>query len=176
MRRPSPATRFRGGRPLVLALLLALAACAGDRPPPAAPPPGLPRAGVELPAEGQELLIVIENLQAGDRLLAVELLSPDGQRTAAETRSSALHRSGSRRQPTVGIVGGSDRGVGVMLGFDLFSSRRETPAADGLSRVVEARVSLPDPADYRARPGAYRIEITYLDVTGDRRRLSFPAI
>ena len=158
------------------AVFLLLAACA-DRAPersgflraqPA--PPGPAASG----AANGTVEIVIAGIPPGARVETVALLDPRGGRHPAEALTAAT-LEGSTAAPGavlyLGVTIGSSSGVKPSLGLGLGTGLREHSYRD---RRVIARVPLPDTAMFRDHPARWRLEVTYLDVTGSSRSLVLP--
>ena len=69
------------------------------------------------------------------------------------------------------MTGGSSSGVKPALSLGLGTGIRDETRT---SRRMLARVPLADPAAFREHPERWRVEVTYLDVTGARRTLVLP--
>ncbi len=159
----------------IAAVSLLLAAC-GDRAPErpgflhAQPtPPGPTAQGATGTVE-----IAVAGIPPGARVEAVVLLDPRGGRHPAESLT-AVTLEGSTSSPgavfRLGVTIGSSSGIKPSLGLGLGTGVREHSYRD---RRVIARVPLPDPAAFRDHPARWRLEVSYLDVTGSSRSLVLP--
>ncbi len=159
-------------RPLCLLFLLPLllAACADERLPQRRP---VATAAAELlPGEPLRIAVTLLDLPPGGRVREIVLIAPDGGETAAPDLAESSSERGPGYGPTgigVTLSGGSASGVstGVSVGVN--------SAGSGL---VEARtfvtgtLTVPDPGGYAEAPRDWRIEIRWVDVTGDLRIVS----
>lgn len=179
-----PRQRSRLG-PAVLALLLfAPAACgrAGRdddvRPPapPPAPPPSIVQADSGLSPDGQAIEVVAA-APPGQQVTAFVLTGPQGE--LAETREfqrSYVQSSGDRGRPAIGVRGNSDGNFGVGVSLDLRNLFRKLPPREsGQRTLLSGRLTLPDPAAYAEGWRQQRVEIRYLDILGEARKLSLRA-
>lgn len=159
---------------IILACALALAACAGDRP--ETPRQVRAVAGFTGP-EATEVLVEVYEIPTGTVIERILLLGPGGERLAAPAlrRSSSETGPSLRTQPSIGlaVTGGSASGVTPSLSLGYGATRQGGPSRK--TRQVAATVALPDPAAYRAKAEAWRVEVHYLDVTGAARVLTLPA-
>ncbi len=158
----------------IAAAALLLAACAMRAPERpgflhAQPAPGASAQGATGTVE-----IAVAGIPAGARIEAVVLRDPRGGRHPAEALT-ATTLEGSTVAPgaviSLGVTIGSSSGIRPSLGLGLGTGLREHSYRD---RRVIARVPLPDPAAFRDHPARWRLEVTYLDVTGSRRSLVLP--
>jgi hypothetical protein len=161
----------------VVVLLLLLWACA--EPEPERPEFMRARATLEAPVgatrAGEAVEVAIADIPPGYRIERVVLLDPGGGRHGAERIAPAMRQSG-RAAPGaligIGVTGGSSSGVKPAFSLGLGTGVRDETRT---SRRVLARVPLAAPAAFREHPERWRIEITYIDVTGERRSLILPA-
>ncbi len=151
-----------------VALCLVLPACAEPVP----HPPGLPRAEAAVPGPGAEAVeIVVADLPAGHEVREVALIDPAGVRHPAERLAPALREGGVAAPGAgigLGVSGGSSSGIRPSLSLGLGTGMREETYR---SRRVIARVPLADPAALQGEAWRWRVEVVYVDVTGERRRL-----
>ena len=159
---------------ITLCGLLALAACAGGEP--ESPRQVRAAAGFTEP-EASEVLVEVYEIPPGASIERILLLGPGGERLAASElrRSSSEIGPGLLARPGIGVAvtGGSSSGVTPSLSLGYSVTRQSGPSRK--TRQVTARIVLPDPAAYRAAAGSWRVEIHYVDVTGDARVLTLPA-
>ncbi len=119
--------------------------------------------------------VVIAEVPPGRRIERIALIDPHGARYPADAPVPVTGIEGGggvRPRVGIGVTGGSSSGINpsVSLGWNVFGGE-----AERTSRRVEARVPLPDPADYRNSAAAWRIEVVVIEVDGARRTLNFPA-
>ena len=159
-------------RSALLALLLALAGCGYDSP----PPRGIDeQVRASLTAEDDRVIVV--TVTDPLPVKAARLIAPDGSTTEAYAidRDSQTYGGGGGLRPNVGVgvTGGSSGGVstGIGIGFPIFSSNDGGPAR----RLTESRVRLriPDTADYRLNWQRYAIAV---DLDDGVNRRSFQMI
>ena len=159
---------------LTLCCALVLAACAGDKP--QSPRQVRAVAGFTGP-EATKILVEVYEIPPGTAIERILLLGPGGERLAAPElrRSSSETGPGLLARPSIGVAvtGGSSSGVTPSLSLGYGVTRASGP--DRKTRQVSATIALPDPAAYRAEAGSWRVEVHYLDVTGDARVLTLPA-
>jgi hypothetical protein len=173
VRHPKPVSEARLKRfPAILALCLPLLACAERAP---QPPAGFLRAQAAPPtAAARAVEVTIMDIPPGHTLERVVLIDPQGGRHPAE-RLEPVTREGGTAAPGarfgIGVSGGSSSGVKPALSLGLGTGLKEQTYR---SRRVLARVPLPDVAAFRTHPKRWRLEVTYLDVTGARRSLVLP--
>ncbi len=162
---------------------LLLAACAARTPErpdflhaqPAPPGPAAQDATGQ-GATGGTVEIAVAGIPPGTRIEAVALLDPQGGHHPAEALTVTT-LEGSTMAPgavlSLGVTIGSSSGIKPSLGLGLGTALRETSYRD---RRVIARVPLPEPAAFRDHPALWRLEVSYLDVTGSRRSLVLPVV
>ena len=174
----------------IAAISLLLAACAArvpERPgflhaqpaPPGRTAPGAAAQGATgQSATGQgatsSVEIAVAGIPPGARVEAVALLDPRGGRHPAEALTATTLEGGTSSPGaalSLGVTIGSSSGIKPSLGLGLGTGLRESGYRD---RRVIARIPLPDPAAFRDRPARWRLEVTYLDVTGSRCSLVLP--
>ncbi len=163
----------------IAAISLLLAACV-DRAPErpgflhAQPAPGAATQGTTAQGAMGTVEIAVAGIPPGARIEAVVLLDPRGGRHPAEALTAAT-LEGSTVAPgavlRLGVTIGSSSGIKPSLGLGLGTGLREQSYRD---RRVIARVPLPDPAAFRDHPARWRLEVSYLDVTGSSRSLVLP--
>lgn len=123
----------------------------------------------------QVVEVVVGHIPPGRRIERMTLIDPDGARYPARSLVPVTTTEGGLRSGPnvgVGVTGGSSSGINpsISLGWNITQGE-----AERTSRRVEAQVPIPDPAAYRANPARWRIEIEFVEIDGERRRLSFPA-
>ncbi len=155
----------------VAALCLLLAACAGAEP----ERTGFlhARASLEMPA-GAAVEVVLDGIPPGYQIKRVTLIDPGGGRHEAERLVPARRRSGTAVPGVligIAVTGGSSSGIKPALSLGIGTGVREETR---IGRRVLARVPIADPAAFRDHPKRWRIEVTYLDITGERRSVVLP--
>ncbi len=160
----------------VAALCLLLAACAGAEPERTGflharasleAPVGATRAGVAVE-------VILDDIPPGYEIERVTLIDPGGGRHGAERLVPARRQSGSAVPGAligIAVTGGSSSGIKPSLSLGIGTGVREETR---IGRRVLARVPIADPAAFRDHPERWRIEVTYLDVTGERRSVVLP--
>ncbi len=160
----------------IAALCLPLFACAGAEPDRTGflnarasleAPVGATRAGVAVE-------VILDDIPPGYEIERVTLIDPGGGRHGAERLVPARRQSGTTVPGAlIGIVvtGGSSSGIKPALSLGIGTGVREETR---IGRRVLARVPIADPAAFRDHPERWRIEVTYLDVTGERRSVVLP--
>ena len=131
------------------------------------------QAALAVPA-GDAVEVVIAGIPPGYEVEGIVLLDPSGTRYAAEGLILTRRQSGSAVPGAligIGVTGGSSSGVKPALSLGLGTGIRDETRT---SRRMLARVPLADPAAFREHPERWRVEVTYLDVTGARRTLVLP--
>ena len=158
---------------ILLTIALVLAACAEKLPEPSR----VMRASAALQApSGEAVEVVVFDIPPGRRIEAVALIDAGGGRHAAPALAPAVRESGpgSVSNPLIGlgVRGGSSSGLkpSLSLGWNMTSG--DDPGRR--SRRVTARIPIADAGVYRAAAHKWRIEVIFLDITGERRSLSFP--
>lgn len=157
-------------RALLLALLGAagLAACAE---PPAPRRNPVMTGEAWLAADAASIEAVLHDVPPGAEILALVLIAPDG----GETLSGPLRSRYGERGPGYGpagigvtVSGGSSSGLstGVSVGVNS-SGGGPTEAAT----TVSATIAVPDPAELREAPRAWRVEARWIEVGGLARVL-----
>lgn len=151
-----------------------LVACAVPEP----ERPVVPRGETAFASPFAEVVVVrVFDIPPGTAILDISLVGPEGRRLAApdlvRSRSETGFGPVSRPSLGIGVTGGSESGItpSISLGWQ---AGRSAGAARS-DRRVTGRIALPDPAAYRARPDAWRVEVRYRDVTGLDRVLLLPA-
>jgi hypothetical protein len=127
----------------------------------------------ETPA-GAAVEVVIADIPPGYTVERVVLIDPRGGRHAAGRLVPATRQSGTAVPGAIiaiGVTGGSSSGIRPSLGLGIGTGVREETR---ISRRVLARVPIAEPAAFREHPERWRVEVTYLDVTGERRSLVLP--
>lgn len=155
----------------VAALCLLLAACAGAAP----ERTGFlhARASLEAP-NGAAVEVVLDGIPPGYQIERVTLIDPGGGRHEAERLVPARRRSGTAVPGVligIAVTGGSSSGIKPALSLGIGTGVREETR---IGRRVLARVPIADPAAFRDHPKRWRIEVTYLDITGERRSVVLP--
>ena len=155
----------------VAALCLPLFACAGAEP----ERTGFlrARASLEAPA-GAAVEVVLDDIPPGYEIERVTLIDPGGGRHGAERLVPARRQSGTAVPGAligIAVTGGSSSGIKPALSLGIGTGLREETR---IGRRVLARVPIADPAAFRDHPERWRIEVTYLDITGERRSLVLP--
>ncbi len=160
----------------VAALCLPLFACAGAEP----ERTGFlhARASLEAPAgatrAGAAVEVVLDDIPPGYEIERVVLVDPGGGRHGAERLVPARRQSGTAVPGAligIAVTGGSSSGIKPALSLGIGTGVREQTR---IGRRVLARVPIADPTAFRDHPERWRIEVTYLDVTGERRSLVLP--
>ena len=156
---------------VIAALCLLLWACAGAEP----ERTGFlrARASLEAPA-GAAVEVVLDDIPPGYVIERVTLIDPQGGRHGAERLVPARRQSGTAVPGAligIAVTGGSSSGIKPALSLGFGTGLREETR---IGRRVLARVPLPDPAPFRDHPERWRLEVTYLDVTGERRSVVLP--
>ena len=161
---------------VVAALCLLLAACAGAE----SERTGFlrARASLEVPVgatrAGAAVEVVLDDIPPGYQIERVTLVDPGGGRHGAERLVPARRQSGAAVPGVligIAVTGGSSSGVKPALSLGIGTGVREETH---IARRVLARVPIADPAAFRDHPKRWRIEVTYLDVTGERRSVVLP--
>ncbi len=159
------------------ALSLLLAACADAEP----ERTGFLRAQATLEAPvgatgaGLAVEVVLDDIPPGYEIERVTLIDPGGGRHGAERLVPARRQSGTAVPGAligIAVTGGSSSGIKPALSLGIGTGLREETR---IGKRVLARVPLADPAAFRDHPKRWRIEVTYLDVTGERRSVVLPA-
>ena len=160
----------------VAALCLPLLACAGAEP----ERTGFlhARASLEAPlgttGAGAAVEVVLDGIPPGYQIERVTLIDPGGGRHEAERLVPARRRSGTAVPGVligIAVTGGSSSGIKPALSLGIGTGVREETR---IGRRVLARVPIADPAAFRDHPKRWRIEVTYLDITGERRSVVLP--
>ena len=156
---------------VIAALCLLLWACAGAEP----ERTGFlrARASLEAPA-GAAVEVVLDDIPPGYEIERVTLIDPGGGRHGAERLVPARRQSGTAVPGAligIAVTGGSSSGIKPALSLGFGTGLREETR---IGRRVLARVPLPDPTSFREHPERWRLEVTYLDVTGERRSVVLP--
>ena len=156
---------------VIAALCLLFAACAGAEP----ERTGFlrARASLEAPA-GAAVEVVLDDIPPGYVIERVTLIDPQGGRHGAERLVPARRQSGTAVPGAligIAVTGGSSSGIKPALSLGFGTGLREETR---IGRRVLARVPLADPAPFRDHPERWRLEVTYLDVTGERRSVVLP--
>ncbi len=160
----------------VAALCLPLFACAGAEP----ERTGFlrARASLEVPVgatrAGVAVEVVIDDIPPGYEVERVTLIDPGGGRHGAERLVPARRQSGAAvpgARIGIAVTGGSSSGIKPALSLAIGTGLREETR---IGRRVLARVPIADPAAFRDHPERWRIEVTYLDITGERRSVVLP--
>jgi hypothetical protein len=102
------------------------------------------------------------------------LIDPGGGRHGAERLVPARRQSGTAVPGAligIAVTGGSSSGIKPALSLGIGTGLREETR---IGKRVLARVPIADPAAFRDHPKRWRIEVTYLDVTGERRSVVLP--
>ncbi len=161
----------------IAALCLSLLACAGAEP----ERTGFLRAQATLEAPvdatgaGAAVEVVLDDIPPGYEIERVTLIDPGGGRHGAERLVPARRQSGTAVPGAligIAVTGGSSSGIKPALSLGIGTGLREETR---IGKRVLARVPLADPAAFRDHPKRWRIEVTYLDVTGERRSVVLPA-
>ena len=165
----------------VAALCLLLAACAGAEPERTGflharasleAPAGATRAGST--RVGAAVEVVLDDIPPGYEIERVVLIDPGGGRHGAERLVPARRQSGTAVPGAligIAVTGGSSSGIKPALSLGIGTGLREETR---IGRRVLARVPIADPAAFRDHPKRWRIEVTYLDITGERRSVVLP--
>ena len=165
----------------VAALCLPLFACAGAEPERTGflrarasleVPVGATRAGANW--VGAVVEVVIDDIPPGYEIERVVLVDPGGGRHRAERLVAARRQSGAAvpgARIGIAVTGGSSSGIKPALSLGFGTGLREQTR---IARRVLARVPIADPAAFRDHPERWRIEVTYLDITGERRSVVLP--
>ncbi len=156
---------------VIAALCLLLWACAGAEP----ERTGFlrARASLEAPA-GAAVEVVLDDIPPGYVIERVTLIDPQGGRHGAERLVPARRQSGTAVPGAligIAVTGGSSRGIKPALSLGFGTGLREETR---IGRRVLARVPIADPTPFRDHPERWRLEVTYLDVTGERRSVVLP--
>ncbi len=156
---------------VIAALCLLLWACAGAEP----ERTGFlrARASLEAPA-GAAVEVVLDDIPPGYEIERVTLIDPQGGRHGAERLVPARRQSGTALPGAligIAVTGGSSSGIKPALSLGFGTGLREETR---IGRRVLARVPLADPTPFRDHPERWRLEVTYLDVTGERRSVVLP--
>ncbi len=156
---------------VIAALCLLLWACAGAEP----ERTGFlrARASLEAPA-GAAVEVVLVDIPPGYEIERVTLIDPGGGLHEAERLVPARRRSGTAVPGVligIAVTGGSSSGIKPALSLGFGTGLREETR---IGRRVLARVPLADPTPFRDHPERWRLEVTYLDVTGERRSVVLP--
>ncbi len=160
----------------IAALCLPLFACAGTEPERS----GFlrARASLEVPVgatrAGVAVEVVLDDIPPGYEVERVTLIDPGGGRHGAERLVPARRQSGTTVPGAligIAVTGGSSSGIKPALSLSIGTGVREETR---IARRVLARVPIADPAAFRDHPERWRIEVTYLDVTGERRSVVLP--
>ncbi len=160
----------------VAALCLPLFACASAEP----ERTGFlrARASLEVPVgatrAGVAVEVVLDDIPPGYEVERVTLIDPGGGRHGAERLVPARRQSGTAVPGAligIAVTGGSSSGIKPALSLGIGTGVREETR---IGRRVLARVPIADPAAFRDHPERWRIEVTYLDITGDRRSVVLP--
>ncbi len=160
----------------VAALCLPLFACAGAEP----ERTGFlrARASLEVPVgatrAGVAVEVVLDDIPPGYEIERVVFVGPGGGRYEAERLVPARRQSGAAVPGAligIAVTGGSSSGIKPALSLGIGTGLREETR---IGRRVLARVPLADPAAFRDHPKRWRIEVTYLDVTGEHRSVVLP--
>lgn len=159
---------------ILIPLVLLATACTGQQP----------RHPLSLRASagfaGPDAMVVevrVFEIPPGTSIERVVLLAPTGERLAARELVRSVRETGPGliARPRVGlaVTGGSSSGVTPALSLGYGIARAQGSSLR--TRQVSALITLPDPAAYRATAPQWRIEVHYVDVTGDSRVHRLPA-
>ncbi len=160
----------------IAALCLPLFACAGAEP----ERTGFlrARASLEVPVgatrAGVAVEVVLDDIPPGYEIERVTLIDPGGGRHGAERLVPARRQSGTAVPGAligIAVTGGSSSGIKPALSLGIGTGVREETR---IGRRVLARVPIADPAAFRDHPERWRLEVTYLDITGERRSVVLP--
>ena len=156
---------------LWLAACVALAACAGNGP----PPQGGPRAIVGLNPDGAALEVLVEALPPGALLREVWLAGPAGQRLSGvpleqSRRDAAPSPARNPALPDVGVAASGGSASGVRPSVSLHWGPEESGPLGGWR---DSRWLIPLPAAVRPSlaQGDWWVELHYLDNDGIARVL-----
>ncbi|MCH6586914.1 MAG: hypothetical protein IH805_01160 [Proteobacteria bacterium] len=166
---------------VVAALCLPLLACVGAAP----ERTGFlrARANLEIPVGatgaganwvGAVVEVVLDDIPPGYQIERVTLIDPGGGRHRAERLVPARRQSGTAVPGVligIAVTGGSSSGIKPALSLGFGTGLREETR---IGTRVLARVPIADPAAFRDHPKRWRLEVTYLDITGDRRSVVLP--
>ncbi len=155
----------------IAALCLLLLACAGAEP----ERTGFlrARASLEVPV-GAAVAVVLDDIPPGYEIERVTLIDPGGGRHEAERLVPARRQSGTAVPGAligIAVTGGSSSGIKPALSLGFGTGVREETR---IGKRVLARVPIADPAAFRDHPKRWRIEVIYLDITGERRSVVLP--
>ncbi len=123
---------------------------------------------------GAAVEVVIADIPPGYAVERVVLIDPRGGRHAAGRLVPATRQSGTAVPGAIiaiGVTGGSSSGIRPAIGLAIGTGVRDQTR---ISRRVLARVPIAEPAAFRAHPERWRVEVTYLDVIGERRSVVLP--
>ncbi len=155
----------------IAALSLLLLACADAEP----ERTGFLRAQATLEAPaGLAVEVILDDIPPGYEIERVVLIDPGGGRHEAERLVPARRQSGTAVPGVligIAVTGGSSSGVKPALSLGFGTGVREQTH---IARRVLARVPLADPAAFRDHPERWRLEVTYLDITGAHRSVVLP--
>ncbi len=156
---------------VVAALCLPLLACAGAKP----ERTGFlrARASLEVPA-GAAIEVILDDIPPGYEIERVTLIDPGGGRHGAERLVPARRQSGAAVPGAligIAVTGGSSSGIKPSLSLGIGTGVREETR---MGRRVLARVPIADPAAFRDHPERWRLEVTFLDITGEHRSVVLP--
>ena len=156
---------------VIAALCVLLFACAGADP----ERTGFLRARASLEAPtGTAVEVVLDDIPPGYVIERVTLIDPQGGRHGAERLVPARRQSGTAVPGAligITVTGGSSSGIKPALSLGFGTGLREETR---IGRRVLARVPIADPAAFRDLPKRWRLEVTYLDITGERRSVVLP--
>ncbi len=154
-------------RLLLLAGATVLAGCAGSGE----------RTGPRVYArvfQGEKILYVsVTGLRPGERVMSVALVAADGSRKSLAS-GSIRQRAAGEPAPGRGATISSAEGGGVQYDarIPLRSGRRRPPRKPSLSGEAEVRLPLTNAVKVAANPGAFRVQVEYLDRDGMTRVVS----
>ncbi len=118
--------------------------------------------------------VVLDDIPPGYEIERVTLIDPGGGRHEAERLVSARRQSGAAAPGAligIAVTGGSSSGIKPALRLGIGTGLREETR---IGKRVLARVPIADPAAFRDHPKRWRLEVTYLDVTGERWSVVLP--
>ncbi len=160
----------------IAALCLPLFACAGAEP----ERTGFLHARASLVAPvgatraGAAVEVILDDIPPGYEIERVTLIDPGGGRHGAEHLVPTRRQSGTAvpgARIAIAVTGGSSSGIKPALSLGIGTGLREETR---IGKRVLARVPIADPAAFRDHPERWRIEVTYLDITGEHRSVVLP--
>ena len=121
----------------------------------------------------RSLFVSVTGLRPGERVTGVALVAADGSRTVLASGSMRQRNAGEPARGRGATISSNEDGS-VTFGsrVQLRSGGRSPPRRLSLSGEAEARLPLESAIEVAANPGAYSVQVEYLDGDGVMRVVS----